>query len=135
MSFTGGASICEAYDAEAQSLTTRQWVKDVYSEGLACTVDEEILLANLPSLPSATPIFVLADGQRSLPQLITESISANTVRGPSALCPPHPALSSAEGTSLFGQMHAHSTPVKRSSHRICTVHVCSHSTVSAIWSH
>ena len=68
-------SVCDGYDAEAQSPIGRMWVQQLYEQGVACSVDDDIIAANLPRLPSKDPVFVLADGQRLLPDAIAEGAS------------------------------------------------------------
>jgi hypothetical protein len=65
-------SICDGYDAEAESPVGRTWVQQLYERGFACTVDDDVVAANLPRLPPRDPVFVLADGQRALPEAIID---------------------------------------------------------------
>jgi hypothetical protein len=69
-------SMCEGYDAEAQSPVGRQWVQQLYEQGFACNVDDDIIAANLPRLPPKDPVFVLPDGQRTLPDSFTDGAAA-----------------------------------------------------------
>ena len=48
-------SMCEGYDAEAQSPVGRQWVRGLYDQGLACLVDDEILSAKYALYHTSNP--------------------------------------------------------------------------------
>ena len=61
-------TVCDAYDSEAQQSMGRRWVKEHMEQGMSCHVNDAIVAANLAQLPLKQPIFVLADGQRELPE-------------------------------------------------------------------
>ena len=69
------ASVCEGYDSEAQSTVGRQWVRQLYDQGFACEITDEIVGANLPRLPPKDPILVLTDGLARLPETVSDPAS------------------------------------------------------------
>ena len=63
---------CEAYDQEAEQPSGRKWVKDQMSEGMACQLNDALVITNLGQLPPRDNIFALSDGERSFPPLLAE---------------------------------------------------------------
>ena len=68
----GGASACDGYDAEAQTDSGRAWVRSAYDSGYSCHLDDATVVRNLPRLPPKDPVFLLADGLRTLAAPIAE---------------------------------------------------------------
>jgi len=70
------STVCDGYDAEASAEGGRHWVKQMTAQGLACHVTEGVIASNLARLPPKDTVFVLADGQRALPEELMERASA-----------------------------------------------------------
>lgn len=66
------STVCEGYDAEAQSPLGRRWVKELLEGGMACQLSEDELGASLGMLPRRHPVFVVADGGRALPEALAK---------------------------------------------------------------
>ena len=73
-------TMCDAYDAEAQSRNVgRQWVQQLYDEGIACETPNSVVAANLPRLPQGNPVFVVSDSGHALPSRLAAAVS-ETIR-------------------------------------------------------